>query len=237
MSRSVTFGADAYGTTYAKANYNRSPPAGYNPQAAKAVVAYQMAQSPLPGYSRNAQLHHAMAYQQVLSGMQGLSLKGGVKRRHKHRTQNYKSMMNRLMKMRVHRYAARLPGIAENENNNYANYMNNFEAPTPNNNYADNFHPESEAEEYAALKAIMAEPLTPSANSEIPNGIVGMRPTTPAPQRAIAAGAPAPGPSPSGGLKTSIGSAFGAFKKKGGGHKNLTKRRRNRKGTHRGTHI
>jgi hypothetical protein len=211
MSRSVTFGADAYGTTYAKANYNRSPPAGYNPMAAKAVVAHQIAQSPLDGYSRNAQLHHAMAYQQVLSGMQGLSLKGGRKR--KRRTQNYKNMMNKLMKTRVHRYAARLPGIAENdESNNYVNYMNNFEAPSPNNNYANNFHPETEAEEYAALKAIMAEPLTPSAAaSEIPNGRA-----TPMPQRAIAASAGASGPSSIGGLKVSIGSAFGAFKKRGG---------------------
>jgi hypothetical protein len=232
MSRSVTFGADAYGTTYAKANYNRSPPAGYNPSAAKAVVAHQIAQSPLPGYSRNAQLHHAMAYQQVLSGMQGLSLKGGRKRRR--RTQNYKSMMNRLMKTRVHRYAARLPGIAENdESNNYVNYANNFEAPTPNNNYANNFHPETEAEEYAALKVIMAEPLTPSAASEIPNGLVGMRPTTPAPQRGISAGAAGAGPSGPSSFKPSIGSAFGAFKKRGGGSKNLTKRRRHRKGTHR----
>jgi hypothetical protein len=232
MSRSVTFGADAYGTTHAKANYNRSPPAGYNPQAAKAVVAYQMAQSPLPGYSRNAQLHHAMGYQQVLSGMQGLSLKGGVKRRRKRRTQNYKSMMNRLMKTRVHRYAARLPGIAENdESNNYVNYANNFEAPTPNNNYADNFHPETAAEEYAALKAIMAEPLTPSAASEIPNGRA-----TPAPQKAIAAGAAGAGPSGPSSFKPTIGSAFGAFKKRGGGSKKLMKRRRNRKGTRRDPH-
>ena len=209
MSRSVGFtGTNSYGTTYAKANYNRSPPTGYNPSAAGAVVAYQMAQSPLPGYSQNAQVQHAVAYQQVLSGMQGLSLKGGRKRRR--RTQNYKSTMNKLMKTRVHRYTARLPTIRENENNynNYMNYVNDFEGVEANNNYANNFHPESEAEEYAALKVIMAEPLTPSAAAQLPNGRA-----TPAPQRAIAAGAAGAGPS---GPQVSIGSAFGAFKKRGG---------------------
>jgi hypothetical protein len=148
---------------------------------------------------------------------------------------NYKSTMKKLMKTRVHRYAPRLPGIAENEGNwnNYVNYTNDFEAEAPNNNYENDFHYETEAEEYAALKAIMAEPLAPSAEP-IPNGRA-----TPAPQRPIAVASAGAGPS---GPKASIGSAFSAFtrgsafsapKRIGGMSKKLIRRNRKRRSTHR----
>ena len=125
------------------------------------------------------------------------------------------------MKTRIHRYAPRMPTIRESNEanmNNNVNYANNFEAE----------HDETEAEAYAAEKEIMAAPhvaelLGVDPLAPLPNGRI-----TPAPFRPVAvAGAAVEAPSGPSGVNPSIGSAFGAFKKKGGRRsKNLKSRRR-----------
>ncbi len=83
---SVSWGQPSYGQTWAKTNYNRSPPTGYNPQAAKAVLAYQMQQAPLgAGTSRNARTTYASNYHSMLNNFGKMSIKGGKKTRRRHR--------------------------------------------------------------------------------------------------------------------------------------------------------
>lgn len=135
--------------------------------------------------------------------------------------------MKRLMKTRIHRYAPRMPTIRESNEanmNNYVDYANNFELEEE--EYPNNFHNETEEEEYAVLKQIMAQPISAvDPLTPIPNGRI-----TPAPVRPVAGASPGAIP---GSFKPSIGSAFSAFKKKGGRRsKKLIQRRRHRRGTH-----